>query len=74
VSPVSEQPSVDESTWPRKCAHCGAELQTATRGFNPAGDDDIAHGEMDEVLAVDFCPNPDCPGAQAETVAGSRDQ
>ncbi len=57
-----QQPSVDEQDWPTKCEHCGTELQTAHQGFNPSGSDDIAHGEMDEVVAVDFCPNPDCPG------------
>ena len=58
---MSEQPTVDEQEWPTTCPHCGTDLQTAQQGFNPAGSDDIAHGEMDEVVAVDFCPNPDCP-------------
>ncbi len=59
---TEQQPDVDEREWPTTCPHCGTDLQTAQQGFNPAGRDDIAHGEMDEVVAVDFCPNPDCPG------------
>ena len=58
---MSEQPSVDEKAWPERCPQCGTTLQTAHRGFNPGGEDDVAHGEMDEVVAVDFCPNADCP-------------
>ena len=60
-----QEPTVDEHTWPEHCPTCGTKLQSAERGFNPAGDDDIAHGEMDEVVAVDFCPNPDCPDKAA---------
>jgi hypothetical protein len=51
------------------CPQCGTELQTATQGFNPAGDDDIAHREMSEVVAVDFCPNPECPTGEIESPA-----
>ena len=69
-----QQPSVDERDWPHRCPNCGTDLQTATGGFNPAGADDIAHGEMDEVLAVDFCPNPDCPARSPAAVRGSVDQ
>ena len=56
-----QEPTVDEQPWPDHCPTCGTKLQSAQRGFNPSGDDDIAHGEMDEVVAVDFCPNADCP-------------
>ena len=55
--------------FPNACPQCGTELQTATQGFNPEGDDDIAHGEMQEVVAVDFCPNPACPGRDADGTA-----
>ena len=58
---MTEEPSADEKSWPQQCPRCGTPLQTAQTGFNPSGGDDIAHGEMDEVVAVDFCPNEDCP-------------
>lgn len=57
-----QQPDVDEREWPTHCPVCDTELESAMTGFNPNGADDIAHGEMAEVVAVDFCPNPDCPG------------
>jgi len=68
------EPSVEERDWPKRCPHCQTELQTATQGFNPAGEDDIDHGEMGEVLAVDFCPNPDCPGKETDPARASHDQ
>jgi NAD-dependent DNA ligase len=62
VSPVSdEQPATDERVWPTHCPACGTELETMVTGFNPAGQDDIDHHTMGEVVARDFCPNPDCP-------------
>lgn len=72
---MSEQePGVDETAWPRKCPYCQTELQTATQGFNPGGDDDIAHGEMDEVVAVDFCPNPACTGRESDRAPADPDR
>lgn len=67
------EPSVEERDWPKRCPHCQTELQTATQGFNPAGEDDIDHGEMGEVLAVDFCPNPDCPDKETDPARASHD-
>ena len=61
-----QQPSVDEQEWPTHCPSCGTELESAVTGFNPGGEDDIAHGEMGEVVAVDFCPNPDCPDKKTD--------
>lgn len=70
---MSEQESsADERTWPTRCPECQTELQTAHQGFNPEGADDIAHGEMDELVAVDFCPNPDCPTNQSEVQRENR--
>lgn len=69
-----QEPSVEERDWPKRCPRCQTELQTASQGFNPAGEDDIDHGEMGEVLAVDFCPNPDCPGKETDPARASHDQ
>ena len=62
----------DETTWPRRCPHCGSELQSHTTGFTPRA---TAEGQNNEsvggaVVVEDFCPNPDCPARQ-ENAPGS---
>ena len=51
----------DQEQWPRQCPLCGTELSTAVIDFDPTNENraELQPGEM---AAVDYCPNPDCPG------------
>ncbi len=53
-----------ENEWPTHCPSCGAQLESAVIDFDPANEKraELNPGEM---VAVDYCPNPDCP-AKAE--------
>ena len=49
-----------ERDWPTHCPQCGTELESATIDMDESNADrpEMRPGEM---VAVDFCPNPDCP-------------
>ena len=49
-----------EQEWPTHCPECGTELESAVVDFDETKADrpELRPGEM---VAVDFCPNPDCP-------------
>lgn len=53
--------STDEQQWPRECPLCGTELASAVIDFDPTNENraELQPGEM---AAVDYCPNPECPG------------
>ena len=53
-------PQAEQRTWPTRCPECGTELACATVDVDEskAPRPELRPGEM---LAVDFCPNPDCP-------------
>ena len=59
ADPTSEQLPDDEQ-WPTHCPHCGTRLVSATVDFDKSNADrpELRPGEM---VAVDYCPNPDCP-------------
>jgi hypothetical protein len=54
-----------EKDWPTHCPYCGTELTSAVVDFDKTNADrpELRPGEM---AAVDYCPNPDCPGKQTE--------
>ena len=54
-------PTADE--WPTHCATCGTELTSAVIDFDESNDDRAAL-QPGEMVAVDYCPNPDCPTHQ----------
>ncbi len=59
-----------DQDWPRNCPVCGTALESAVVDLDKTNAD---HPEMrpGEMVAVDFCPNPDCPShADAATDAG----
>jgi hypothetical protein len=62
--PSSDRP-LDDQKWPTHCEHCGTALARGVIDFDKSNEDraELAPGEM---VAVDYCPNPDCP---AKTVA-----
>ena len=51
----------DEQTWPTHCAICGTEL---ARGVIDLDKSNEKRAELNagEMVALDYCPNPDCPG------------
>ncbi len=50
----------DEPTWPTHCETCGTEL---AHGMIDLDETNEKRAEMNpgEMIAVDYCPNPDCP-------------
>lgn len=46
--------------WPTHCPVCGTELVSAVIDFDKSN---VSHAELQpgEMVAVDYCPNPDCP-------------
>lgn len=57
MTDLQDEPTPD---WPTHCPTCGTELESATVDFDEEKADrpEMRPGEM---VAVDFCPNPDCP-------------
>jgi len=57
---MTEVPEEGKSAWPHACPVCGTELSHAVIDFDKSNADrpELRPGEM---VAVDFCPNPDCP-------------
>jgi hypothetical protein len=57
---MTEDVARDEREWPTHCPVCGTELASATIDLDETNEDraELQPGEM---VAVDYCPNPDCP-------------
>ncbi|HET6560810.1 MAG TPA: hypothetical protein VFG72_02965 [Marmoricola sp.] len=53
----------DQQEWPTHCPVCGTRLGSAVIDFDKtnANHPELRPGEM---VAVDYCPNPDCPVKQ----------
>jgi hypothetical protein len=67
---MSESGAPPEPEWPTHCPHCGTKLVSAVIDFDKTNLDspEFHAGEM---AAVDYCPNPDCPGKSASAGAES---
>jgi hypothetical protein len=61
---MTEQATGDDQEWPTHCPVCGTGLRQAVLDFDP---DNPRHPELTpgEMVAVDYCPNPDCPAKKA---------
>lgn len=46
--------------WPTHCPSCGTELTSAVIDLDKSNED-RAEFNPGEMVAVDYCPNPDCP-------------
>ena len=53
----------DEQTWPTHCEACGTRLARGTIDFDETNEN-RAEMNFGEMVAVDYCPNPDCPAAK----------
>ncbi len=64
----STDPAADEL--PTHCPYCGTELVSGTVDVTDTPDEtesldeERAAFQPGEMVAVDYCPNPDCPGKQ----------
>lgn len=70
---MSEQPNpmraseAEEQEWPTHCEYCGTQLQSGVVDVVPDSDSEhLQTASPATVIAQDFCPNPDCPGKDAE--------
>ena len=54
----------EEQTWPTRCEFCGTELAHGTIDMDQSNENraELNPGEM---VVVDYCPNPDCPGKKS---------
>jgi hypothetical protein len=52
---------VDDRTWPTHCDRCGTALAHGVIDLDTTNENraELNPGEM---VAVDYCPNPECPG------------
>jgi len=57
---MTDQAIGNEQEWPTHCPVCGTELSHAVVDLDPDNPrrPELTPGEM---VAVDYCPNPDCP-------------
>jgi hypothetical protein len=65
---MSDHDGPNAGEWPTHCPLCGTELTSAVIDLDTTNENraEFTPGEM---VAVDYCPNPDCPGKNAEAPA-----
>lgn len=49
--------------WPTNCSLCGTELASAVIDLDTTNEN-RAEFQAGEMVAVDYCPNPSCPGKE----------
>ncbi len=54
--------------WPTHCPTCGTALASAVVDLDPTNEN-RAEFNAGEMVAVDYCPNPECPEHNAEFAA-----
>ena len=54
----------DQVEWPTHCPQCGTELESEV--IDSMVTNEWNEGSPVTVLAVDACPNPDCPGKASD--------
>jgi hypothetical protein len=66
---MTDQGPAEPPEWPTHCPECGTELASATVDLDKTNRDraELQPGEM---VAVDYCPNPDCPSAKPDDARG----
>ncbi len=62
---MSDHTVEGDQTWPRNCPACGTELTSAVIDLDPTNAD---HPQLNpgEMVAMDYCPNPECPLKETE--------
>lgn len=51
----------DDHDWPTDCPLCGSKLVSAVIDLDTTNEN-RAELQAGEMIAVDYCPNPSCPG------------
>jgi hypothetical protein len=66
---MSDEAVAEETEWPTRCPVCGTELSSAVIDLDPTNENraELQPGEM---VAVDYCPNPDCPAKKGDAAPG----
>ena len=62
---MSDQRGEVEREWPTHCPTCGTELVSAVIDLDQTNEN-RAEFQPGEMVAVDYCPNPDCPTNRAD--------
>ena len=62
---MSEPGEEVEREWPTRCPTCGTELVSAVIDLDKTNEN-RAEFQPGEMVAVDYCPNPDCPTNRAD--------
>ena len=62
---MSEPGGEVEREWPTRCPTCGTELVSAVIDLDKTNEN-RAEFQPGEMVAVDYCPNPDCPTNRAD--------
>lgn len=62
---MSDEVADERTSWPTHCEHCGTALAHAVVDLDKTNADrpEMRPGEM---VAVDYCPNPDCPSHRGD--------
>ena len=58
---MTDQGVPGDPEWPTHCPLCGTELTSAVIDFDTTNEN-RAEFQPGEMVAVDYCPNPTCPG------------
>jgi hypothetical protein len=57
---MTDTPAQPTEEWPTHCSACGTELTSAVIDLDKTNED-RAEFNAGEMVAVDYCPNPECP-------------
>lgn len=67
---MPDMPVDDQRPWPTHCEYCGTQLESGVVEVIPDSDSEhLQSASPATVIAQDFCPNPDCPGKEADPAA-----
>jgi hypothetical protein len=65
---MSEPDEAAEREWPTHCPVCGTRLASAVIDLDTTNENRVEF-QPGEMIAVDYCPNPDCPEYGPDTGA-----
>ncbi len=66
---MTDDIGADATQWPTHCPACGTALTSAVIDLDQSNEN-RAEFNAGEMVAVDYCPNPDCPLKEIETEDG----
>ena len=63
-----QRPQGEDRAWPTTCGLCGATLESAVIDLDTTNENRVEF-QAGEMVAVDYCPNPSCPGKDEAAAA-----